>query len=220
MEKSALVTSRRNNYYRITLLSFLMVISLHSFSQKSEPLNRIVLSHGYPGDSATAWYPFIEVEMKKMGFEVAIPNLPEPDLKAWQEIIKPLADKSPKNTILIGHSIGCVNLLKYLEQNDNTSKFPLLILVAPPAFNPGYESLTSFFSSPLDYDKIKNRVDNIVVFLTLQDKILTPDPMQHATIYVENLDAKLIILPAGGHFASFNNVSSLPEIIEEIRLVE
>jgi hypothetical protein len=36
---------------------------------------------------------------------------------------------------------------------------------------------------------------------------------------VDSLGAKLIVLPKGGHFAPFDHVTELPEVIEEIKLV-
>ena len=183
-------------------------------------MNRIVLSHAYPANPQTAWYPFIATEMGNAGFDVLIPQLPDPDLAEWQKIIKPLADRSPTKTILIGHSIGGVNILRYLENTEIGEKFPLLILVAPPGFSLGYEVLKSFFKDPFDYNKIKSKVDKIVVIITLQDSVLAPEPMKHAQVYLENLNAKLIVLPEGGHFADFDNVTSLQEVIDEINIIE
>jgi uncharacterized protein len=183
-------------------------------------MNRIVLSPAYPANPGTAWYPFIATEMGKAGFDVIIPQLPDPDLSEWQKIIKPLADRSPKQTILIGHSIGGINILRYLESTETSEKFPLLVLVAPPGFSLGYEVLESFFKDDFDYNKIKSKVEKIVVIITLQDSILAPDPMKHGRVYLDNLNAKLIVLREGGHFADFDNVLSLQEVIDEITIVE
>jgi uncharacterized protein len=183
-------------------------------------MNRIVLSPAYPANPGTAWYPFIETEMGKAGFDVIIPQLPDPDLSEWQKIIKPLADRSPKQTILIGHSIGGINILRYLESTETSEKFPLLVLVAPPGFSLGYEVLESFFKENFDYNKIKSKVAKTIVIITLEDSILAPDPMKHGRIYLDHLNAKLIVLPEGGHFADFDNVVSLQEVIDEINILE
>ncbi len=39
-------------------------------------MNRIVLSHAYPANPSTAWYPFIATEMGKAGFDVSFHNYP------------------------------------------------------------------------------------------------------------------------------------------------
>jgi uncharacterized protein len=221
--KTILLTECKKNLKSI-LFAILVLPALSSFSQNNDgrkmKIEHIVLSYGSPGSPQSAWYPFLKNEMDPQGVDVQIPQLPMPDLKEWQKIIKPLADKSPAETILIGHSIGCVNLLRYLERTESNERFPLMILVAPPAFNPGYDVLKSFFDTPFDVDRIKSKVNKIVVIVCLQDKILTPDPMKHSQFYLETLGAKLIILPTGGHFASFDNVNKLPELIEEIKLIK
>ncbi|OYQ32993.1 hypothetical protein CHU92_13810 [Flavobacterium cyanobacteriorum] len=207
----------------IAITALFCFVSATGYSQRKKNTTknsmdyRVIIAHAYPADSSTAWYPYIADNLKKQNCEVLIPNFPEPDLKGWQNVLKPLADKSPEKTILIGHSIGCVNILRYLESAGNTKKFPLVILVAPPAFNLGYEQLNSFFATPFDFNTIKSRAEKIVVIMTMQDRVLAPDPMKHGQIFLENVKAKLVILPEGGHFAPFDNVTSLPEVLEEIR---
>jgi hypothetical protein len=44
--------------------------------------------------------------------------------------------------------------------------------------------------------------------------------LKHGRIYLDNLNAKLIVLREGGHFADFDNVVSLQEVIDEINIVE
>jgi uncharacterized protein len=202
-------------------LLFTTFMSLNAQSAMPKQNRNVILSQGFPVKPMTPWFPQLKSELEKLGIPAVAPQMSEtPSLESWQSTLKPLADVSPKNTILVGHSIGSVNILRYLETSTSKEKYPLLVLVAPPAFSLGYEALSSFFATPFEFEKIKSKVEKMVVIITLQDGVLG-DPMKHADIYLKNLDAKVIILPKGGHFAPFepNGGVSLMEVVEEIKLV-
>jgi uncharacterized protein len=210
---------KKINLIAILLLTTFMSLKAQVVMQKNS--KNVILSQGYPVKPMTPWFPQLKSELAKLGINAVAPQMSEiPSLESWQNTLKPLADVSPKNTILVGHSIGSVNILRYLETSTATEKFPLLVLVAPPAFSLGYEALSSFFATPFNFEKIKSRVKKVVVIITLQDSVLG-DPMKHADVYLKNLDAKVIILHKGGHFAPFeaNGGVSLIEAVEEIKLV-
>ncbi|MBD2768202.1 alpha/beta hydrolase [Hymenobacter sp. BT664] len=184
-------------------------------------MNRVVLSHACPATPETAWYPYIRQKLTQKGFEMEIPQLPDPEhsrLQSWQNAFAPIADEAPANTVLIGHSLGCINVLRYLEQYEGADKFPLVILVAPPAFDLGYPNLADFFATPLDFSGLKQKAEKVVVLVTPTDRVLQPEPVQHGLKYVQEAGAKLIVLAEGGHFAPFDNVTELKEIVEEIGL--
>jgi uncharacterized protein len=209
-------------------LNFLIIVvlffstALNVTAQNKSKMKYAIISQGFPVNPATPWFPNLQIELNKLGIETLLPQMPEvPSIETWHKTLASKANQFPKETILIGHSIGCVNVLKYIESSDLTTKIPLVILVAPPAFSLGYEPLNSFFEKPLDYEKIMSEVEKIVVIIAKNDSVLQPDPVKHATVFLEKLYSKTILLPKGGHFAPFdeNGGVTIPELVEEIKLV-
>jgi hypothetical protein len=213
-------TSLSESYAVLFFAFFLLVCTQRTKGQNNRrsKINRIVLSHALEQSPQGLWYPFISAMAKKKNLVSIIPQLPNPQrptLKSWQEAITPLANKSPASTVLIGHSLGCVSLLHFLDARKGDEKFPLLILVAPTAFEVGYEALKEFFESPFQLSSLKNKVRKIVVIITPTDPVLKPDPLQHGLLLVKEADAKLVVIKEGNHFWKGDTFRELEEVIEQ-----
>ncbi len=211
---------KKSNFLIIAGLFLITVLNVTAQNKNQNKMKHAIISQGFPVTPTTPWFPYLETELKKLGIDTQLPQMPEvANLETWKKTFAEKADKNSEKNILIGHSIGCVNVLKYIETSTSTKKIPLVILVAPPAFSLGYEPLSSFFETPLDYEKISSKVDKIVVIIAKNDGVLAPDPVKHATILLEKLNCKIILLPKGGHFAPFdeNGGITIPEVVEEIK---
>ena len=76
--------------------------------------------HGWSGFPEEAWFPGVKRALEAKGFEVSIPAMPntdEPRIEEWVGFLKEHV-KPDETTYLIGHSIGCQTILRYLEQLD------------------------------------------------------------------------------------------------------
>jgi uncharacterized protein len=211
---------KKSKFLTIAVLFFVTVFSVNA--QNKSKMKYAIISQGFPVNPSTPWFPNLKIELNKLGIETLLPKMSEvPSLEQWQNILSKKADKNLDKTVLIGHSIGCVNILKYIESSSISKKIPLVILVAPPAFSLGYEPLYSFFEKPLDYDKINSKVDKIIIIVAKNDSVLKPEPLKHISVFMEKLNCKIILLPKGGHFAPFdeNGSNSIPELVEEIKLM-
>ncbi len=45
----------------------------------------------------------------------AMPNTAEPKIETWVPFLEKLVGKPDKDTYLVGHSIGCQTILRYLD---------------------------------------------------------------------------------------------------------
>ena len=59
-----------------------------------------------------------EKELEKKGFHVEVPAMPDtdnPKIESWVSFLKKTIKNPGKDTYLIGHSIGCQAILRYLQ---------------------------------------------------------------------------------------------------------
>ncbi|MFD5750742.1 RBBP9/YdeN family alpha/beta hydrolase [Streptomyces sp. NPDC127033] len=183
-------------------------------------MSTIVVSHAYNTDERSVWYPYLRDQLQLRGHTVDVPNLPDahaPGLEQWQTAFAERALAAPaEETVLVGHSIGAVNILRFLERYDpdRGGAFAGAVLVAAPAYEVGYEALVEFFAKPFDWGAIRRTAQRFHVLAAADDPVLIPDPFGHVAALVTNLRATATITPTGGHFgATPDDHIDLPEAV-------
>src|SRR3972149_6730565 len=119
---------------------------------------RAVIVHCWEGYPEYCWYPQTKKELEAAGFEVFVPAMPETDnskLSLWFPKLQEVIGNPDENLYLIGHSIGCATILRYLENIDEAEKIGGAVFVAGFTENPGYDEIRTFFDEPFDFEKIK-----------------------------------------------------------------
>lgn len=184
-------------------------------------MKRIFIIHGWTGKPNQHWMPWLEHELKEKGFEVHQPEMPEtdnPKIDLWIPYLKEQVGIADKNTYFVGHSIGCLAILRYLEKYNE--KIGGAVLVAPwVTLNPesfaapeDKEVVDSWTTGYFDWVKLKNLCPHFISLLSKDD----PDvPFEENKPIFENL-GKLIIKEDKGHFTSEKGVNELPEVLEEL----
>src|SRR4051812_971602 len=74
--------------------------------------------HGYQSHPKEAWLPWLKDELEKRGYIVSLPAMPNPNrpvISEWIGFIAKLIGEPDKTTTVIGHSLGCQAVLRYLE---------------------------------------------------------------------------------------------------------
>lgn len=164
------------------------------------------------------WYPAAQEALTKKGSTVKIPALPDanhPRLGPWTNALRTAVDSDPASTVLIGHSVGGIAVLRYLESLDLEEPFAEAILVATNVFDVGYPEITAeFLATAFQYERIKKNVRQVVAISAIDDPVLAPDPVKHGLVLLQQLGAKLIVQPHGGHFTPLDDCRDLLEEIE------
>lgn len=179
-------------------------------------MSTIVVSHGLGAGPDSVWFPWFAAELEARGHRVVIPALPEPDKPdplAWRQALSRATDQAPSaDTVLVGHSIGGVNVLRMLEAHDGT--FAGAVLVSTASHEVGYDMLAGFFSTPFDWDRIRAAAGYFAVLAAVDDPVNIPDPAEHVADLVRGLAATAVILPRGGHLGAFpDDHIQLPEAV-------
>jgi predicted alpha/beta hydrolase family esterase len=82
-------------------------------------MKRAIIVHGFKGKPGTNWKPWLKRELEDKGFRVNVPEMPHtqtPQLKEWvDKLTETISLYESDDIFLIGHSLGCITILKYLE---------------------------------------------------------------------------------------------------------
>ncbi|MBI2580107.1 MAG: alpha/beta hydrolase, partial [Candidatus Aenigmarchaeota archaeon] len=77
-------------------------------------MKRAFLVHGWQGSPESGWKPWLRKELKKNGFSVSVPEMPDtahPRMNAWVPHLAKTVGTPDKNCYFVGHSLGCIAIL-------------------------------------------------------------------------------------------------------------
>lgn len=170
----------------------------------------ILILHGFEADPSMHWFPFAKEKFEKENYQVFVPHLPGgyfPKKTNWIKIIE--SYNPDENWILIGHSLGGVAILKYLEN----SKKPVhqVILIASPFDSMKFGALDNFFDGGFNWEKIQS---NCPKFDILNEDADPAVPLDHGEKYANSLHGKLHVLKGYNHFHTID-ISYIEDLINE-----
>ena len=177
----------------------------------------VYIIHGWDGYPENCWFPWLKTELEKRSYKVIIPEMPnpeEPDINSWVDTLK----KEVHNpAILIGHSIGCQTILRYLANTNTTCEG--VFLVAPFVHLNHIETeeekeiAAPWLTTQINWKKIQKKAKKFVAFFSDND----PDvDITDAEIFKEKLQAKIIIEHNKGHFDDNAKVTEFSSLLKEI----
>lgn len=184
-------------------------------------MKRAVIVHCWGGNSNYAWYQWAKSELKRRGYQVSVPDMPhtdEPRLSEWLPTLQAVIGEADDGLLLIGHSLGTVTIMRYLETLPAEQCIGKAILVAGFTDQLGFRELENFFETDLDFDNIRPKTkDGFVVVQSDDDPFVSA---HYGTRLKEELGATLIIKHAAKHMSGAIDdeeaCTELPEIIQNL----
>ncbi len=191
-------------------------------SRHPDNMKRAYLIHGWEGYPENNWFPWLKKELEKKGFEVFIPAMPEPETPnrfKWVKTLQDLIQGPDKDVYLIGHSMGCQAIQRYLELLPENTVVGGAILVAGWINDPRWEGRTEeemqvindWFDVPKDYQKIKSHCKKFISIFSSDDPFILKSNWKESE---EMLGAKVIVIPNKNHFDDEAGIKQLPEVLE------
>ena len=184
--------------------------------KKKDSKKRLVIVHGWEGSPEEGWFPWLKAEMEKRGWEVSVPALPnsaEPEQARWLPYLQMIVGKVDKNTFMVGHSLGCITILRFLERLPKEEFIGGAILVAGFDNPLKYKELKNFFQEVISWDRIKK---NCKKFVTIHSEDDPEVPLENGLTFERNLRAKRIVVNGFKHFSGVDGVTSVPIILQEL----
>jgi predicted alpha/beta hydrolase family esterase len=184
-------------------------------------MKRAVIVHCYGGKPDYAWYPWLKRQLEGKGYTVRVPRMPNtdnPKLSEWLPFLKDIIGSPDEELLLVGHSLGTVVIMRYLETLKASQKVGKVILVAGFTDPVGLAALENFFETKLNFGEIMDKsASGFIVIQSDNDPYVSN---QYGQRFIDELGAKLVIKQGAGHMSGPVNSSSsttiLPEVMSEI----
>lgn len=178
---------------------------------------RIFLIHGWEGRPDNHWFPWLSWELKARGFEVyalAMPHPDKPKVSEWVgELKAAVSHRGTAETYFIGHSLGCIAIVRYIVQMSAKAKIGGCVFVAGFLSSLGIAEVEEFVSPPLDMEKIKSRCRKFVTIFSDNDGYVS---LEKSLEFQKALGAKAILERGKGHFTKSDGIDALPSVYRSI----
>lgn len=180
-------------------------------------MKKAYLIHGWEGNPENYWFPWLKSELESRDFEVVAPEMPnsdEPKIQPWIEKLKSTLQPD-ENTVLVGHSIGCQTIMRYLQDLD--SKLDRVIFVAPFFHLNNLEDQESkeiakpWLETPIDLEAVKEKANSFTAIFSDNDPFV---PLSDKDIFQSALGAKIIVEHDKNHFDE--GINELPSALNSI----
>lgn len=178
--------------------------------------NNIFIIHGYTAAADSNWFPYLKKKLENDYVEVKIlsmPNSQNPKLTEWINYMENKITDFNEKSIFIGHSLGCVTILNFLNKNVS-KKIGGLFLISGFIEKTPIPELLEFVKPKLNYNELIKITDKRIVISAKDDDIIN---YEYSQTLAEKLDSKFILLEKGKHFIDRDDFTEFPLLVKEIK---
>ena len=177
-------------------------------------VKRVVIVHGWGGFPEEGWRPWLKKELSARGYVVSMPAMPvgePPCASAWVDAISKVVGTPNESTFLVGHSLGAMAIVRYLEQLEYN-------WIGGAVFVAGFIKDLGmphgdFFTTPVNYPVVREHCKNFTDIYSDNDPYV---PMVQAQLIRKELGAKTILAKGMKHFSADEGCEKAPVILNEI----
>lgn len=177
-------------------------------------MNRAIIVHGWEGYPKEGWFPYVKHELQARGWNVNVPAMPNsehPKMNEWVPHLAQAISTPDRQTYLVGHSLGCITILRYLESLPEGAQIGGAVLVAGFGTRLKYDELTSFFITPLNWPLVRTHCPKFTALFSDNDRYVS---LANAELFKTELGAAVEVLHKRGHFSGpSDKCFELPEAL-------
>jgi predicted alpha/beta hydrolase family esterase len=180
-------------------------------------MKRAIIVHRWGGSSAADWYPWLSHQLSGRGWQVDIPDMPDPEeprMESWtavlDDILSQISDED--EVLFVGHSLGCQAIVRTLEDADLPVR---AVFVAGWFTLEGLDGREFLIAEPwldesIDFETARAKlIDSVAIFS--DDDPYVPPP--NKSIFKERLGSHIVEVGGRGHFDESSEIFELPEIL-------
>ncbi|WP_369308686.1 RBBP9/YdeN family alpha/beta hydrolase [Providencia rettgeri] len=177
---------------------------------------KFVIIHGYTASPAKNWFPWLQSQLEALGAQVNVPEMPDalsPDPEKWQQRLQNLPFDIDEATILIGHSLGCVTALRFLQNKAQVVNGYILV----SGFDEEQQTLPELRShtlTPINYTSLIKIADKRISIISSNDEIVSP---QSSKALAEALKTQVMVEENAGHFLDREGYTTFPTLLDVIK---
>ena len=154
-------------------------------------------------------------ELDQQGIKATAPQFPNPktpEIPAWMQTFREAIGEAGDELVLVGHSLGCLIVLRYLSDLGMSARVAGIVLVAGMADIPQWHP-NELFTPPLDFNKIRQIAAKRVCIYSGDDDRVEPERTKELA---KLIDAELVEDPDKGHFAGQHGCLELPSVLKAV----
>lgn len=186
-------------------------------------MQRIFLIHGWGGSPRNDWFPWAEKALKEKGYNVFVPEMPDtehPKIGPWVNKLTETVGETRTDDVLIGHSIGCLAVLRFLGALKDGEKVSKVILIAPWQYltldeGESEEDAIPWIETPIDYGEIRIKANRIIAVFSDNDPWVPYG--KNVEFFREKLNPEIITKHEMGHFTGEEGVEEVSFLLELLK---
>jgi predicted alpha/beta hydrolase family esterase len=183
-------------------------------------MKKAYIIHRWGGDSTSDWVPWLKEELEARGITTSTPDMPNPNaptIAEWTGILNGLIIAPDQETCIIGHSVGCQAIVRYLSSLPENEVVGKVVLVAPwtqliNVDESTKELVKQWTDTEIEWESVKKHCSNFTVIYSDDDPKVSAE---NAIDFGNKINAKLILEENRGHFTDDDDVTQLPVALEE-----
>lgn len=180
----------------------------------------VIILHGIQSHAGDHWQRWLAHELEERKHTVDMPELPNPahpDRFEWLGYVKGILEQvSPTNLLMIGHSLGVVTALDFIEQSDK--KVHGLISISGFCEDYGAE-LNGYFmrEKELDFNAVNEHLTKSFVLYGDNDPYVPQEGLRNLAKFLEVTPE---IIPEGGHLNTAAGYEEFPLLLDLVQKFE
>ncbi len=184
-------------------------------------MRNVFIFHGTEGYPEENWFPWLKEKLEATGkCKVFVPQFPSPPVvpakvAEWFEVLKGYKQYINEDTILIGHSLGGIFVLRMLEHRKQPVRAAVFVgtpIGVRPILN--YDRDSSFSGFSFDWATIKANAKDFVVYQSDNDLYVS---LGNGEELAKNLGVKLSFIPNAGHFNAKAGYTKFEALLEKLQ---
>jgi predicted alpha/beta hydrolase family esterase len=184
---------------------------------------RVFIVHRWDGSPSEGWYPWMKERLQADGCTVRVLKMPhpkKPTIRDWVGTLQEAVKKPNDRTFLLGHSIGCQTIMRYLETLSKGEGVGGALFVAPWFTLKGLETnedreiARPWIETPIDTKDVASHVRSIFALFSNDDPYV---PISNVAQFEQRLNAWTRTERKAGHFSGEDGADQLPQALAALR---
>ncbi|MDO8638721.1 MAG: alpha/beta fold hydrolase [Candidatus Daviesbacteria bacterium] len=181
-------------------------------------MRNVLIFHGTGGSPEENWFLWLKKELEKEGYQVFVPRFPHPKnhtLADWLNVLKSYKKYINEETILVGHSLGGLFLLRVLERLEKPVSAAFFVS-APVGIKPilYYDSDEKFSGFEFNWENIRKKAKHFSVYHADNDPYVSK---RNGEGLAKHLGVDLTFIPNAGHFNTESGYTKFDQILQDIK---
>ena len=175
---------------------------------------RVILAPRWGATDEDDWYPWLRRELGEVSVARLLPNPGAPEIDACVIELERLVGDD-RDAVLVGHSVGCQIVLRYLDKQGH--RMPHVLCVAGWFWiDEPWPTILPWIETPIDWARVRHAAGQVRVLLS-DDDPFTSDYQSNAAAWRERLGAQVEIQPGARHFNRVEEPFVLASLVQSAR---